>query len=63
MELGPLDRKVVGIIAESVEEQETKAVPLAASRHDWPLPAHRRTPKNDPSPAGLRLFLKKMTDR
>jgi hypothetical protein len=38
-------------------------VPLAASRHDWPLPAHRRTPKNDPSPAGLRRFLKKMTDR
>jgi hypothetical protein len=35
MELGPLDRKVVGIVAESVEEQETKAVPLAASRHDW----------------------------
>jgi hypothetical protein len=29
VELGPLDSKVVGIVAESVEEQETKAVPLA----------------------------------
>lgn len=29
VELGPLDSRVVGVVAESVEEQETMAVPLA----------------------------------
>jgi hypothetical protein len=44
VELGPLDSRVVGIVAESVEEQKRRRCHLPASRHDLAAsPARRRT--------------------